>query len=164
MNSILHETPQTPRARNARVSPGLERIILKCLEKEPENRYQSAREVEVDLRRLGTAGSAPAVRAQAPVLTRRQAATAAGVALAALLAVLAGLNVGGWRERLRIGGGPAPIRSLAVLPLENLSGDPEQDYFADGAILCCPQGQVNAKPVGCNQAALVSKLAVSAKL
>ncbi len=32
-----------------------------------------------------------------------------------------------------VGGvGPAPIESLAVLPLENLSGDPEQEYFADG--------------------------------
>ncbi len=48
------------------------------------------------------------------------------------LAVLVGMNVGGLRDRLL--GGPAPeeITSIAVLPLENLSGDPEQDYFADG--------------------------------
>ena len=130
MNAILHETPQTPRARNARVSPELERIILKCLEKEPENRYQSAREVEVDLRRLGTTGSVSAFQARRSVLTRRQAATAVGVALAALLAVLAGLNVEKIRERL--GAGPSRIQSIAVLPLENLSGDPEQDYFAAG--------------------------------
>ena len=48
------------------------------------------------------------------------------------LAVLVGLNVGGLRNRLQGGPAPGKITSLAVLPLENLSGDPEQDYFADG--------------------------------
>jgi TolB-like protein/Tfp pilus assembly protein PilF len=43
-----------------------------------------------------------------------------------------GLNVGGLREQLLGGPKPAQIQSLAVLPLENLSGDPEQDYFAAG--------------------------------
>jgi len=53
--------------------------------------------------------------------------------LAAFVAVLAGLNVGGVRDRL-LGRGAAPphIKSLAVLPLANLSGDPAQEYFADG--------------------------------
>ncbi len=49
----------------------------------------------------------------------------------AVLAALVALNVGGWRERI-FGGSRKPIRSVAVLPLANLSGDPEQDYFADG--------------------------------
>ena len=53
-DAILHQQPVTPRAFNARVSPELERIILKCLEKEPENRYQSAKELGGDLRRLGS--------------------------------------------------------------------------------------------------------------
>jgi TolB-like protein/Tfp pilus assembly protein PilF len=51
------------------------------------------------------------------------------VAFALLLAVL---NPGGWRDRLLGGVAPGQIQSLAVLPLENLSGDPQQDYFADG--------------------------------
>ena len=50
----------------------------------------------------------------------------------AVLALFAGLNVGGWRQRV-FGRPVAPaIRSLAVLPLENLSGDEAQQYFADG--------------------------------
>ena len=61
-DAILHRAPVTPRAINARVSPELERIILKCLEKDPENRYQSAKEIGVDLRRLGTSASVSAVR------------------------------------------------------------------------------------------------------
>ena len=56
----------------------------------------------------------------------------ATLALTALLAVLLGLNVGGLRERLLGGVAAGQIRSLAVLPLENLSGDPAQEYFADG--------------------------------
>jgi eukaryotic-like serine/threonine-protein kinase len=63
-DAILHQQPVTPRAFNARVSPELERIILKCLEKDPDNRYQSAKELGVDLRRSG----APSSVASAPTL------------------------------------------------------------------------------------------------
>ncbi len=56
---------------------------------------------------------------------------AAGFAVVALLAVLVGLNVGGLRDRF-FGVAPGEITSIAVLPLDNLMGDPEQDYFVDG--------------------------------
>jgi TolB-like protein/DNA-binding winged helix-turn-helix (wHTH) protein len=56
----------------------------------------------------------------------------AGAALITLAAVAIGLDVGGLRQRLFGTPGPPPIRSLAVLPLQNLSGDPSQEYFADG--------------------------------
>jgi len=129
-DAILHQTPEPPRALNARISPELERIILKCLEKDPENRYQSARELAVDLRRLNTPASTsvPLVR-RVPLARRGLVAIGA---LVAVLAVLAGFNVGGWRERLVNKSGAQRISALAVLPLENLSHDPEQDYFADG--------------------------------
>ena len=39
---------------------------------------------------------------------------------------------GGWQARWAATPAPDSIRSIAVLPLENLSGDPEQEYFADG--------------------------------
>ncbi len=45
---------------------------------------------------------------------------------------LAALNVGGWWGRLPGRVSVGRIESLAVLPLENLSKDPEQEYFADG--------------------------------
>ncbi len=53
-------------------------------------------------------------------------------ALAAGLVVLAVLNVGGLRDRLRGANGPPRIHAIAVLPLKNLSGDVNQEYFADG--------------------------------
>jgi TolB-like protein/DNA-binding winged helix-turn-helix (wHTH) protein len=61
----------------------------------------------------------------------------AGAGLVAVVAALLALNVVGLRERtLRavraVREPPLQIQSIAVLPLENLSGDPQQEYFADG--------------------------------
>lgn len=97
---IQHTPPTPPRGINPKVSSRLEDIILKCLEKNPEHRYQSAKEVGVDLRR-------PEARAPSQV--------SAGSA-----------------PRRKGQPGRKRIRSLAVLPLANLSRDPEQEYFADG--------------------------------
>ncbi len=54
------------------------------------------------------------------------------VVLVVLGAGLVGLNVGGSQDWLRGGPAAGEIRSIGVLPLQNLSGDPEQEYFADG--------------------------------
>jgi len=50
----------------------------------------------------------------------------------AVAAVLVGINVRGWRDRLFPRHTNPPLQALAVLPLANISGDPEQEYFADG--------------------------------
>lgn len=52
------------------------------------------------------------------------------VVVIALIAVLASLSH--WRDRIFGSANPTSIRSLAVLPLQNLTGDPAQEYFADG--------------------------------
>jgi serine/threonine protein kinase/tetratricopeptide (TPR) repeat protein len=51
-NAILHLSPQPPMERNRQVSLGMQNVILKSLDKNPEQRYQSARELQVDLERL----------------------------------------------------------------------------------------------------------------
>ena len=71
------------------------------------------------------------VTAMPGVRRGRAAAIAAGVVVLAV-ALLVALDVGGLRSRLAGGAKGAAIRSLAVLPLQNLSGDPSQEYFADG--------------------------------
>jgi TolB-like protein/DNA-binding winged helix-turn-helix (wHTH) protein/Tfp pilus assembly protein PilF len=54
------------------------------------------------------------------------------VGLLALLAILVGVKAYGWRSRFSLYSAPPRIESLAVLPLADLSHDPEQGYFADG--------------------------------
>jgi eukaryotic-like serine/threonine-protein kinase len=134
VDDILHKLPSSPVKWNAGVSAQLEAIILKCLEKDPENRYQSAKELLVDLRRLaGSSVSVPQIRETHPRgrLFWRFGVPALVVAVA-IPAFVVGLNVDGVRDRLLGRAGQPKIESLAVLPLANLSGDPEQEYFADG--------------------------------
>jgi DNA-binding winged helix-turn-helix (wHTH) protein len=52
--------------------------------------------------------------------------------VAAILALLLSLNISGFRQRFLRASAATKVHSLAVLPLENLTGDPSQDYFADG--------------------------------
>ena len=126
---ILQKAPPSPGRINPDLPPKLEDIILKCLEKDPDRRYQSAKELAIDLRRLAE----PSTVAPALSPPRRRYGVAAGVIAAILLAsVLVALNVGNWRERFLKRAATGRIESLAVLPLQNLSGDPQQDYFADG--------------------------------
>jgi eukaryotic-like serine/threonine-protein kinase len=60
-DAILHQAPTPPGSLNGAIPTELERIILKCLDKDPENRYQSATELVVDLRRLEATSTTVAV-------------------------------------------------------------------------------------------------------
>jgi len=136
--AILHQEP-TPIEG---IPPELEQIIARCLRKEPDRRIQHMDDVALALDELRD--TARAARTRGPASPNASAPGAgsgsrpwwrwpAGALLCLLLAAALVIgNVGGIRDRLTGSAGPSSIRSIAVLPLENLSGNPEQEYFVDG--------------------------------
>ena len=119
-DAILHRTPVSPLRLRPELPPELERIIGKALEKGRERRYQSAREMLVDLRKLKRdtdSGAAAALRSRP---ARRRALVAAAVAT---------VSAGGALWLARRG---KPLDSLAVLPFVNPGADPNLEYLGEG--------------------------------
>ena len=117
----------------------MRRVIERCLAKDATQRYQRAGEVAAALETVLSAGATASVHPSAsPTLQRPQRRLVSMPwVLAASLPVLlaaAAISFDMWGMRTRLAGrrAPATIRSLAVLPLENVSRDPDQDYFSDG--------------------------------
>ena len=138
MNAVINE-PHTPvSAFNEEIGADLFAIIDRALCKEPADRYQSMAEMLKALRPLGQAiglvgqseSQAGAIRFVA--LGRRSYKRWLWATLALGLTLLSFLLL--WIFSLRLTASPpsVSIQSLAVLPMENLSGDASRDYFADG--------------------------------
>jgi len=135
--SLLTRSPPPPREIRADVSPELQAIVLKLLEKDAGLRYQSAADLRADLRRL-LRDSTAASDAEASPHGLRTAApaprsgSARGRVLAASLGALALATLAAiWLSRRTASAG-GPIRSLAVLPLSDLSPNSGDGYLADG--------------------------------
>jgi serine/threonine protein kinase len=129
--AVLNRTP-TPAGRvNPDLSPELERVINKALEKNRDLRYQHASDIRTDLRRLKRDTDSGQSVISVSVTSSRQwwrRRTVLGVAGVALLVLLAGA---GWLYRSREDGHET-IDSLAVLPFVNAGGDPNAEYLGDG--------------------------------
>jgi serine/threonine-protein kinase len=129
VNAVINKPPEPPSVRNRDVTRELENVIIKALDKRPEHRYQSAREIKGDLERLKISTSSD-VPTRRPIPASRWLWAALGLAI--VLTVLVAINL----DRIKDWSTGTPssprIDSVAVLPLDNLSGDPEQEYFADG--------------------------------
>ena len=113
------------------VPVALAAVIERCLAKEPDQRYQRSGEVRAALEAVAS-GTVPPLRVVLRSLLTRHGWQVMLACLVAAAALLVWLNVGGVRARLLPGTVTPRIESLAVLPLANVSGDPEEQYFADG--------------------------------
>jgi serine/threonine-protein kinase len=118
--AVIEDDPEPIRRLNDAVPAELSAIVARCLAKEAGERYPSTGDLARELKTVPDRPSTWGAR-------RRILWVAAGL-LVALLAVA--LLKGLW-DQLSSRAGPASIESIAVLPLRNLSGDPEQEYFAD---------------------------------
>jgi eukaryotic-like serine/threonine-protein kinase len=122
--AILEQEPLRPRIANPKISEGLECVILRALEKDPRERYQSAGDLRVDLSNLAT-GSIPIFPRQStkPEWWR-------GLVIAVIAVVVAGLGV--WWVFHR-GAATAPdARMMAVLPFESVANDASTNALGRG--------------------------------
>jgi len=133
--SILNRAPTPPVRLNPELPAKLEAIIDKSLEKDPEVRYQSAAELRADLRRLRRdteSGKTAVTTVVSPV--KRLPLRNATLAVLGILLVLGIVGIWWLRKAPQKSAPVAPgtKTSLAVLPLQNLSGDAANEYFSDG--------------------------------
>jgi eukaryotic-like serine/threonine-protein kinase len=125
MNAVLNAEPAQLDGASVALPPGLKQVVGKCLRKAPGERYASAREVAVALETLRELELLKPTREPPRRRARTLLATAGVLALAALV-------VFALRVPLAKRGAPRPVRSIAVLPLADLSADASHGYFADG--------------------------------
>ena len=135
MAAILRDDPPETADSVRDASPGLDSIVRHCLEKDRDNRFQSAKDIVFALSEGSTLTFASGMRfVERPPVRRRKVVFVSMTAAAILLLVVAGVFL--WRRPHPnsdegAAGEVAAIKRVAVLPFENL-GAAEDDYFADG--------------------------------
>ena len=141
----VKETPKDARVANPEVPEYLAKVILRCLEKEPDHRYQSAEEILSDLRLEKASSAARSLRVPLPSYGRRSWFIMSGLAAAVALALgLLFLGIPGLRERLtHLVGDTAASRGaassgkekfVAILPFRVVGEDTSLGYLADGLV------------------------------
>src|SRR6202040_687619 len=128
---LLDTEPQQPRLLNPKIDRDLSTICLKCLEKNPKRRYSSALALAEDLehwlKHEPIVARHTGIFARGGKWVRRNPTSALLAASLIALAAAAGWIV--WKSEFI----PHPVTNgVAVLPFENLSGNPDNAYFADG--------------------------------
>ena len=126
MSAILKEEPPDLAGSGRDISVSLDNIVRHCLEKERDDRFQTAKDVAFNLSEQSSPRvSGGALPAELPTKKRKV------VIAAAFLIVLAAAGISVLRRSHKGGAEAGGIKRVAVLPFENL-GAPEDDYFADG--------------------------------
>jgi serine/threonine-protein kinase len=118
----MNEKPVPIASRRPDCARPLAMLIMRCLEKEPADRPQTARELLTDLNRISTGVITAAGRGPG-----RGKVT---IALVAAVVVIVGALTAMWARYGRTA--DADLHSVAVLPFENIGGDTANAYFADG--------------------------------
>src|SRR5260370_6533091 len=123
ISAILNEDPAELAGSGRQVPPDFDRIIAHCVEKKPDDRFQSARDLAFALRTISSTSGVfqPVVERPKPRVKR-----AIWIAGAAVVLLLSAILLWVWSHQ------SGAIRSIAVLPFANVSADPNTDYLSDG--------------------------------
>ncbi len=136
VDRIVHSQPESIARLNYEAPQELERIIRKCIEKDPERRYQYASEINIDLtnlkrdldssesKSLHPSTSLSQTVAEAPAVKRKYWIP---IAVVLVLAVISGFAL--YRSLQNNG---EAIQAIAVLPFKNVNLDPKTEYLSDG--------------------------------
>ena len=125
--SILNEKPESITHLRSEIPVPIEQVVGKTLEKNPDERYQQIEELIDDLKSISEGIVPEGVKARlrkAKLLRRKRAILFAGISGFLIIMTVVALSLFTGRDEA--------IDSIAVLPLENLTGDAEQEYFVDG--------------------------------
>jgi len=137
LHKILKENPPDLAASGRDISAALDRLIMHCLEKAPESRFQSARDLVFALENLTDAAARPSGTSPVPLRNGRRGAVAAGLAALVIAAGVAlwwtiGRDKPSAETKPPAAAAVDPRRVLAVLPFENVTRGSEPGYFAAG--------------------------------
>lgn len=157
LNKIIREPPPSIADLNPNAPAELQRIVRRCLAKDPDDRFQTIKELAIELKDVrrelaGGAGfdttvppprsgvetpSAVSSTSSQPSGTQslisgvRQNKLASIIVVIVVIAVVTGLIIGGW-VYYHARNTEVAIESIAVLPFVNQSNDPNVDYLSDG--------------------------------
>ena len=139
MAAIMRDEPPELSESGRNISPALDHIVKHCLEKDRDNRFQSAKDVVFTLSEASGPTTTSGAQLAAP--PARKGIVLVAVAAIVILAVAGVLLL---RRPHRGGGEAGGVKRVAVLPFENL-GAPEDGYFADG-IADAVRGKLTSVP------------------
>jgi len=132
ISAILKEEPLALMAFDPAIPTELDQAVKRCLNKQPDQRFQSAGDLAFHLRQLLSGVSPTRTTSQAGGTEAAPAGTRAKLIVAATVLLLLGALAIYWPSLRRAPGARPQFKSIAVLPLQNYSGDPQQEYFVDG--------------------------------
>ncbi|MFH1944617.1 MAG: protein kinase, partial [Acidobacteriota bacterium] len=152
--SILHENPKPVTDVRPEIPMSIGQVVAKALEKNRDKRYQSIDDLVEDLRSISEGIEPEGMRARlwkARIRRRKKVLVYAGIPGFLIIMLVFIL--------ILVPGRAQAIDAIAVLPLENLTGDAEQEFFVDAATdeLIGQLAQIGALRVICRRSVMQYK-------
>jgi TolB-like protein/Tfp pilus assembly protein PilF len=135
VEAILHRRPPPPSSRVPTLSPEFDHFIARALEKEPERRFADADEMNHALAAVVSGSGSTTITSPGAAGRRSRESRRRAILVAVGAVILAGVlafSLRGTPSLFHRFDSTPGLRGIAILPLQNLSGDPAEDFFAAG--------------------------------